>query len=343
MERLQVSWAALLLVFMLAYAGVAWTQVSTGTISGTVTDSSGAALPGVSVVVLDQDTGISRTVETDSQGHYSAVSLSLGHYRVTGTRDGFKTAVREGIQLTVGREEVVNLSLTVGTVTQTVTVTGGAPLVEATTASLGSLVDDQTIREFPLNGRSYDQLALIQPGVNLTSPGGQAGIGFTFGTGARFSVGGQLPNSNLFLLDGTDINDQANGTPGGASGTNLDADTILEFKIFTNLYNAEFGHSTGSVITSVTRSGTNSYHGTVSRYTCGSTPRSGPRHSTSSTIRILVSSGGGSVSGFGRCKSNRRNHHVHDDELATNSVWTESEFLKLMARRRADVLARTHG
>jgi hypothetical protein len=263
----QVTRVALLLTFLLSWAGISWAQTSTGTISGTARDSSGGVLPGIQVVILNVDTGISRTLQTDDGGHYSAVSLSLGHYRVTGSRDGFNKEVREGIELAVGQEAIVDLSMTVGTVAQTVTVTGGAPLVESTTASLGSLVDDQTIRDLPLNGRSYDQLALIQPGVNLTSPGPASGIAYTFGTGARFSVGGQLPNSNSFLLDGTNINDQANGTPGGAAGTNLGVDTILEFKIFTNLYKAEFGHSTGSVITSVTRSGTNSYHGTAFEYT----------------------------------------------------------------------------
>lgn len=265
----RITRAAFLLVFLFVVgtAGSAWAQTSTGTISGTARDSSGGVLPGVEIVILNVDTGIARTVQTDTDGRYAAVSLSLGHYRVTGKRDGFNTEIREGIELTVGQEDVVDLAMTVGTVAQTVTVTGGAPLVESTTASLGSLIDDRTIRDLPLNGRSYDQLALIQPGVNLTSPGPASGIAYTFGTGARFSVGGQLPNSNSFLLDGTDVNDFANGTPGGAAGTNLGVDTILEFKIFTNLYKAEFGHSTGSVITSVTRSGTNSYHGTAFEYT----------------------------------------------------------------------------
>jgi hypothetical protein len=256
-----------LLVCAFLFGAVAWGQVSTGTISGIVTDSSGAVLPDAKVVVLNEDTGVSRTIEADSNGHYSALSLSLGNYRVTGSRDGFQTVVRTGIVLTVAQEEVVDLALTVGSVTQSVVVTGAAPLVESTTASIGSLVDDKTIRELPLNGRSYDQLALLQPGVNLTSPGNPSGVVlFTFGSGARFSVGGQLPNSNLFLLDGTDVDDQANGTPGGASGTNLGVDTILEFKIFTSLYKAEFGHSTGAIITSVTRSGTNTLHGTVFEY-----------------------------------------------------------------------------
>jgi hypothetical protein len=244
----------------------AWGQVSTGTVSGTVTDSSGAALPGTKVVVENVDTAISRTLETDSSGHYSAPSLSLGNYKVTATRDGFQTEVRTGIVLTVAREEVVDLSLAVGSVSQSVVITGSAPLLETTSSSLGALVDDQTIRSLPLNGRSWDQLALIQPGVILTNPGQTGGAPYAFGTGKRFSVNGQRSISNSFLLDGTDVNDQGNGTPGGAAGTNLGVDTILEFKIFTNAFPAEFGHSSGSVTTAVTRSGANTLHGTVFEY-----------------------------------------------------------------------------
>jgi hypothetical protein len=247
-------------------AGITFAQVNTGTISGTVKDSSGAVLPGAKVVILDEDTGISRTVETNVNGYYSAPSLIPGNYQVTGTLEGFRTEVRTGIVLAVAQEDVVDLSLVLGSISQSVVVTGAAPLVETTNGSLNSLVDDKTIRALPLNGRSWDQLALLQPGVTLTSPGQVAGNQFNYGTGKRFSVGGQRPDTNLFLLDGADINDQANGTPGGAAGTNLGIDTILEFKIFTNSYKAEYGHSMGSVTTAVTRSGTNTFHGTAFEY-----------------------------------------------------------------------------
>jgi hypothetical protein len=223
-------------------------------------------LPGAKVVVQNEDTGITRTLETDGDGHYSALSLSLGNYQVTASREGFQTEVRRGIVLTVGREEVVDLSLAIGSVSQNVVVTGAPPLVESTTAALSSLVDDQTIRALPLNGRSWDQLAELQPGVVLAAPYPPPGTVFNSGTASRFSVGGQRAGTNLFLLDGTDINDQANGTPGGAAGTNLGVDTILEFKIFTNSYKAEYGHSMGSVVSAVTRSGTNTFHGTAFEY-----------------------------------------------------------------------------
>lgn len=264
MAKQRLWWLGALCVLL--FSGSARGQVNTGTISGTVRDSSGAVLPGARVVVQNEDTGFARTFTADGDGRYSALSLNLGNYQVTATQEGFQTEVRRGIVLTVGREELVDLSLSVGATSQTVEVSGGASLVESTTAALGSLVDDRTIRALPLNGRSYTQLALLQPGVILTSPGQTASTAYTFGTGSRYSVGGQLPNSNLFLLDGTDINDQANGTPGGAAGTNLGVDTILEFKIFTNSFKAEYGHSSGSIVSAVTRSGSNGFHGTAFEY-----------------------------------------------------------------------------
>ncbi|HWR17699.1 MAG TPA: TonB-dependent receptor [Terriglobales bacterium] len=252
-------------MLMIMFSALASAQVSTGTISGTVTDSTGAALPGVSVVVLNEETGISRTLLTDSTGRYSAPSLGLGSYRVTAKHQGLRGVTRSGIVLTVGREAVVDVSLGVGSVEQNVEVMGEAPLVESTTASLGSLVDARTMRSLPLNGRSWDQLGLLQPGVVSTSPG-ELTAAQSFGTGKRFSVQGQRSTSNAFLLDGTDINDQGNGTPGGAAGTNLGVETIQEFKILSSSFKAEYGRASGSVTTAVTRSGTNDLHGTAFGY-----------------------------------------------------------------------------
>jgi Carboxypeptidase regulatory-like domain/TonB dependent receptor-like, beta-barrel len=251
---------------MFLFGGLAVAQITTGTISGTVKDNQGAAVPRAEVVVLNEGTGLTRTVETDGAGHYSVPSLNPGSYRVTATHEGFQTEVRNGIVLSVGREAIADLSLSVGSLAQTVSVTAAAPLMESTTASLGSLVDERSIRELPLNGRSYDQLALIQPGVTTASTGQTGGAAFAYGTGARFAVGGQRPTSNSFLLDGTNINDQGNGTPGGAAGTNLGVDTIQEFRILTNGFKAEYGRTSGSIITAVTRSGTNTLHGTAFEY-----------------------------------------------------------------------------
>ncbi|MGB9068708.1 MAG: TonB-dependent receptor [Candidatus Acidiferrales bacterium] len=258
--------AFLVMVVLILFVGIARAQESTGTISGTVKDASGAVVPGVAVTIVDKGTGISRTVESDSDGHFRVPALPVGEYDVTATMKGFETEVRSGIVLTVGSEAIADLALKVGSVGQTVEVTGAAPIVESTTASIGSLVDETSIRALPLNGRSYDQLALIQPNVVSQDPGPITGTPFKSGSGKRFSVNGQRPTANLFLLDGTDVNDQANGTPGGAAGTNLGVDTIQEFKIYTSSFKAEYGHSDGSIVSAVTRSGTNDLHGTAFEY-----------------------------------------------------------------------------
>ena len=159
-------------------------QVTTGTISGRVTDATGGVLPGTEVVILNEDTGFSRTLQTDSAGRYSGPSLSLGNYRVTASLAGFQTSVRSGIRLTVSRQAVVNFELAVGAVTQTVEVTGEAPMVETTKGGLGSLVVSETIDELPLNGRDLAQLITLQTGV-VEYEFGQAEGGKLLVTGGR--------------------------------------------------------------------------------------------------------------------------------------------------------------
>src|SRR6267143_151908 len=249
-----------LLISVLLGGHLVSAQVTTGTISGVVQDSSGAVTPGVSVTVRNLDTGIARSVTTDERGRYTASNLTLGNYEVEGQLTGFQTEIRRGITLTVGREVVVSLTLKVGQLSDAVTISAEAPLVETTTSTMSSLVDARTIRDLPLNGRSYEQLALLQPGV-VTMGAGQASAAFDFGTGTRLSVTGSRAYANSFMLDGTDINDHANGTPGGAAGTNLGVDGVQEFKINTLVSPAEFGRSSGGVISPVTRTGTNDLHG----------------------------------------------------------------------------------
>jgi len=252
----------ILLASLIVGAQLASSQATDGTLSGVVSDSSGAVLPGAEVVLLNEDTGISRTVITDAAGRYSAPALSLGRYRATASLSGFQTEIRTGIQMTVGRQAVVNFSLAVGAVTESVEVTGEAPLVEVTSSGLGGLVDDRTIRDLPLNGRSFEQLALLES-VVVRMGGGTSKDLVQYGTGVRFSVAGGRSDTNSFLLDGTDIAGQSNGVPGGASGTNAGVDMLREFRILTNSYAAEYGRAAGSVTTAVTRSGTNNLHGSA--------------------------------------------------------------------------------
>src|SRR5437016_307978 len=252
-----------LLISLIFLSGIAVSaQVTTATIVGVVQDASGAVIPGVSVTTRNVDTGITRTVTTDEGGRYTLPDLTVGNYEVEAQLPGFQTEVRSGITLSVGRSAVVNFALKVGQLSDKVTITEEAPLVESTTAAMSSLVDERTIRDLPLNGRSWDNLALLQPGV-VSVGAGQGGVAFDFGTGTRFNVNGSRAYANSFLLDGTVINDHANGTPGGAAGNNLGVDGVQEFKINTLVAPAEYGRSSGGVVSAVTKSGTNSFHGSA--------------------------------------------------------------------------------
>src|SRR5256712_6721220 len=224
-------------VFALVLWGIlAYGQNTAGTILGVASDESGARLPGVAVTITDLDAGIVRSVTTDEGGRYRAPGLGLGNYEVKAELTGFRTAVRMGIQLTVSAEVVVNLALSVGVVSEQVNVTGEAPLVEITSATLSGPVDDKKIRDLPLNGRSFEQLAFLQPGVTPYFRGRRE---TDQGEGVKMSVSGSRRDSNSLPLDGTNINDQSNNTPGSASGNLLGVEMLREFRVLTGAYSAE--------------------------------------------------------------------------------------------------------
>jgi hypothetical protein len=180
---------------------------------------------------------------------------------VTTSREGFQAEARSGIQLTVGREAVVNVQLQVGQVTQTVEVTGEAPLVQTTEAAVGYLIDDRTITELPLNGRDISQLMLLNPGVvqNVNGKWGNADKGF----GKRFSISGMRGEDNSYLLDGSYINDYYRHVPSGPSGALTGIETVREFQMLTNSFSAAYGRALGGVFNAVTKSGTNQWHGSA--------------------------------------------------------------------------------
>ncbi len=253
-------------VFSLTLAGLlsaaALGQAASATISGTVQDETGGVLPGVEVLVTNLDRGTTRTTVSDDEGRYSVPELELGGYEVEAALTGFQTAVRSGITLTVGRHAVVNLVLSVGESQERVVVTGEAPTVETTSSTISGLVDLSKIRDLPLNGRSFSDLALTQMGVsklNIIS----AGQGATSGFGTKISVSGARPSANSFLLDGNFVNDTMNNTPAGATGNFLGVETLREFTVLTSTYSAEYGQSMGGIINAVTKSGTNDLHGSA--------------------------------------------------------------------------------
>ena len=235
-------------------------QTIGGSLHGLITDPSGAAVPGAHVVVLNAATGATEALTTDDGGRYGVPILPPGEYEIRVTAHGFRPIARRGAQLALGQTLVVDLALEVGSLEATVTVTADPPRVNLSNGSVSGLVDDRQIRDLPLNGRSFQQLALLQPGVTSALAAGNDVVG---GRAPKISINGARPEQNSFLLDGTDINNVYNKTPGSVAGVLLGVDAVLEFQVLTNAYSAEFGKAAGGVINAVTRSGTNHLHGSA--------------------------------------------------------------------------------
>ncbi len=244
---------------VLGSASVGAQNVS-ASIQGAILDATAGALPGVAVEVRNLGTGDTRELVTDENGRYHARLLPPGEYTVKASLTGFQTVERTGIRLTVGQEAVVNVRLETGTIAETITVTADAPRIELTSGAISGLVGEQEIRDLPLNGRSFQQLALLQTGVQAALAAGNDVVG---GRTPKISINGARPEQNNFLLDGTDINNVYNKTPGSAAGVLLGVEAVLEFQVLTNAYSAEFGRSAGGVINAVTRSGSNKVHGSA--------------------------------------------------------------------------------
>jgi hypothetical protein len=249
--------SALVLVPAFVPASLAQTA---GSISGTVSDVDGGVLPGVSVTVRNLDIELVRTAVTGVEGRYVVPALPPGSYELRAELSGFRPHVRRQIQVTVAQAVVVNVTLALGGVTEEITVSGDASLVNTTTSELSYLVGSDAIEQLPLNGRNYTDLALMQPGV-LAFPHREGGSVVAHGLG--MSVNGQDPRSNVYLLDGTLQNDFTNGPAGSAAGTSLGTETVREFRVESNAYSAEFGRNSGGQINVLTKSGTNRFAGSA--------------------------------------------------------------------------------
>src|ERR1700693_717979 len=233
-------------------------QQITGSIRGTVADSTGATVQGASVSATQTETGLSRTSVTDRTGAYVLLELPVGHYRLQVEGKGFQTYVQQGITLDVNETATVPVRLAVGAETQQIEVLANAQLIQGTVTSLGKTVSEREVLDLPLNGRNFAQLGLLQPGVVPLTPG-LAEAGGSLRDGQAYAVNGQRPESNNFLIDGAD---NFNNVDGGFV-LEPPVDAIAEFRILTHTANAEFGHSTGSTTNIVTRGGTNAYHGSL--------------------------------------------------------------------------------
>jgi hypothetical protein len=258
--------AAIFLLFAILFSVPTVAQVAGGTLSGTVSDPSGAGIPRADVLVTNVATGVERSVTTNGDGFYTAVNLLPGKYRVRISATGFTEASTSGITISVGAEQSFDVMLHLGTVSNRVEVTTEAPAVELTSSDISAEVNATTVRELPLNGRSWTDLAALQPGVETiqTQPSFATGSDRgNRGFGQQLAISGARPQQNNYRLDGISLNDYANGAPGSVLGGNLGVDAIQEFSVLTSNYSAEYGKTSGGVVNAITRSGTNEFHGSV--------------------------------------------------------------------------------
>src|SRR5580765_4268335 len=264
-KTLGASFLALTLIFCATHINLQ-AQVTGGTISGTVVDASGRVIPNCSIVITNTATGITRTVPTNSDGFYTAPNLQAGSYDLSFTAPGFRTDLKKGVTLTVGAAAVLDLTMQIGTTIETVQVQTDVPDVQLSSSDISAVVNATTVRELPLNGRSWTDLATLQPGVNRiqTQPDFSAGTDRgNRGFGQQLTISGARPQQNNYRLDGVSLNDYANGAPGSVLGGSLGVDAIQEFSVLTSNYSAEYGKTSGGVVNAITRSGTNQIHGSA--------------------------------------------------------------------------------
>ncbi len=236
-------------------------QLPTGTILGTVRDSSGASIPGAMVTVRNTDTNLTRTQMTEQDGSYRFPELPVGHYEIRAEAAGFRTETRTGLNLEVTQQGVINFALQVGATTQQVTVSSEIPMVNTQDSTLGGTVNETKMAELPLNGRNYIDLALYRPGVNQDKNQRNQQLG------TSFSVNGAPVRSNNFTLDGAILQNSTGRSPvAGASGDALGVDGIKEYRIVTGTFQAEYGMAMGSQMVAVSKGGTNQFHGDVFEY-----------------------------------------------------------------------------
>ena len=256
----------LLMLGMWASSPIAGLGQQEASIQGLVSDASGGAVPSVAIRIKNLETGAQRNLLTDPEGRFDAAALPVGRYEVLAEKNGFRTEVKTGISVVVGQRETVDIVLQVGDVRQTVQVESAPTLVAITTEDDSGLVGERQVKDLPLNGRSYDQLMTLNPGiVNYTSQRA-GGIGTSNSVvGNMFSASGRRPQENLYLLNGVEFTSasEINNTPGGVSGQLLGVDAVREFSVVKDTYGAEYGKRPGAQINIVTASGTNDLHGNV--------------------------------------------------------------------------------
>ncbi len=245
-------------------AGVLHAQSPNASLTGRVTDPSRAVIVGARVAAISVGTNISYQGTTNGSGEYYVPDLPPGTYRIEVQQTGFDTVIKPNVVLHVQEAVEINFEMTVGSVSENITVAAGVPAVGLATSTLGGVADAQTVRQLPLNGRSWTDLATLQAGVAPVETQSAYTAGSTRGNrgfGAQLSVSGGRPQQNSYRLDGVSMNDYTNGGPGSVIGGTLGVDAIEEFSVLTTNYPAEYGRASGGIINAVTRAGSNSFHG----------------------------------------------------------------------------------
>jgi hypothetical protein len=239
-------------------------QVTGATLTGTVTDASGAVIPNAQITATNKATAASREVTADAAGFYLIPNLLPGSYDVRASAKGFSSVVQSNLTLAVGAQQQLNFPMKVGETTQTVQVTEAAPQIDLTSSTLSGQIESETVRELPLNGRDWASLATLSPGVTAIEnqmPFDAGAVRGNRGFGAQLTISGGRPTQNNYRLDGLSINDYGNGGPGSVLGVSLGVDAIQEFSVLTGNYSAEYGRTSGGVVNAISKSGTNAFHG----------------------------------------------------------------------------------
>jgi hypothetical protein len=240
----------------------AWPQTEVATVFGTVTDASGAVIPGAQLTILNQSTGLKRDSFTDSTGQYHIVGLPMGNYSVRVQKEKFQTQVREGITVTSASSLTMNFSLAVGTQLQELTVSGDVNEINSTTSTVSGVVGEQALTDLPLNGRDLFQAVVLEPGVTPTPSSAPSLL--SSGNAGQVSIDGMRPSWTDVRIDGMDANDPVFGySPAGASGLFLGLNEFTEIRVLTQTFDVEYGRNGGGVIDAVTKSGTNHFHGSL--------------------------------------------------------------------------------
>jgi hypothetical protein len=241
-------------------------QVAGATLSGVIGDESQTPVANATVTIANTSTGVVRKTKTDKDGQYNFPNLLPGSYDITATASGFTTAVQHDISLAVGAGQIVNLSLKSGEVSEKIEINTAPPSVDLSSSAISGNVDASTVRDLPLNGRDWTQLATLQADVDTVTvqqPNGVNAPRGNRGYGNQMTISGTRPQQNNYRLDGVSFNDYSNGAPGSVVGLDLGVDAIREFSVLTSNYSAEYGRASGGVINAVTRSGGNQLHVSV--------------------------------------------------------------------------------